>query len=63
MIPVKKKIDQFSTICPCGGTLFNITSNLAEAMELVHLRCDKCNKTWAIDTKRKTRTTPRGRRR
>lgn len=38
------------TRCKCGGTLWNITSLLAEALGIITLRCDKCGKTYGVDT-------------
>lgn len=62
----ERKVTELTTICPvryCSGVMFNITSRLAESLGIVHLRCDKCKKTWAIDTKKTNRSTPRGSRR
>jgi hypothetical protein len=42
----KPKAD--STICKCGGILWNITSRLAQGMGILHLKCDKCKKVWAL---------------
>lgn len=28
--------------CACGGVMFDVTSRLAEAMGVLHYRCDSC---------------------
>ena len=30
--------------CACGGTMFDVTSKLAEAMGVLHHQCDSCGK-------------------
>lgn len=30
--------------CPCGGTMFDVTPKLAEAMGVLHYECDTCHK-------------------
>lgn len=47
-----KAIDAASqTRCPrdgCKGTLYNVTSRLAQALKVVNLRCDECRGTLAV---------------
>jgi hypothetical protein len=39
----------------CGGVMFNVTSILAASLGVMHLKCEKCKQTYAINTTKEQR--------